>query len=172
LDYSNENIYILHNKYNYKNTIYLPYIYNNNEIFNINKTKDICIITSKNNKYRYKIINEYKLNIDIIEGWYLKRDNILFQYKILLNISAFKNFKIFEIIRCYRCLYNKMIIISDRKFKEELIDYNKHILFVDIDKLDIIIKDVIENYEIYYKKLDLDNIDIHYFDNYIKNIKL
>jgi hypothetical protein len=34
-----------------------------------------------------------KLKIDIIEGWDKKRDEILFKYKILVNLSGSSNYK-------------------------------------------------------------------------------
>lgn len=84
-----------------------------------------------------------------------------------MNISAKDNYNIFETIRCYRCLFNKMIIISEMKYNIELIDYSKHILFAKLKDIPKLINDVINNYEYYYKLLDLDNIDIHLNDKLI-----
>lgn len=168
IDYSKENIDIL-NKNNIHNIIYFPYIYNQNEFLNINKTNNICTMKPCES-YRNRIVaNIQKHNIDInfINGWNKRRDKVLFSHKILLNLSLFDNYKIFETIRCNRCLFNKMIIISDKKYNSDLIDYSKHIIFVDSVDLPNKIKDVIDNYEKYYKLLDLDNIDMHINDDLI-----
>jgi hypothetical protein len=169
LDYSKENIDIFNNKYYLNNIYYLPYIYNKNEILNIEKINDICCIYSSN-KYRLNIINKIK-NIKYIDAFYEERDKILFSYKILINISYNLEYKIFEVIRCYRCLFNKMIIISDHKYNENLIDYKKHILFTDYENIPILAEKVLNNYEYYYKLLDLDNIDIDVNKVYINNLK-
>ena len=84
---------------------------------------------------------------------------LLFQHKIILNISAAEDYNIFETIRCNRCLFNKMIIISEEKYKKELIDYANHILFTKIEDIPHLANKVLLNYEYYYKKLDLDNIN-------------
>lgn len=174
IDYSKENIHILNNN-NIMNVIYFPYIYNDNEILNIKKTKNICTMKPEKS-FRINVINNIKKNnidINYIDGWNIKRDNVLFSHKILLNISARSNYNIFETIRCYRCLFNKMIIISDKKYKPEIVDYYEHILFIDLEDLPNKINDVISNYEKYYKLLNLDNINIHLNDNLIdKNILL
>jgi hypothetical protein len=168
IDYSKENINILNNN-NIMNIIYFPYLYNDNEILNIKKINNICTMNPVKN-HRINIMNNLKNNniqINYINGWRIKRDNKLFSHKILLNISARSNFHIFETIRCNRCLFNKMIIISDKKYKHELIDYSEHILFVDIEELETKINDVIANYEKYYKLLNIDNINIHLNDHLI-----
>jgi hypothetical protein len=53
-----------------------------------------------------------------------------------------------------------MIVISDTKYNKNLIDYNNHILFAKIEKMPDLIKKVIDNYDYYYTKLDIDNVDI------------
>ncbi len=121
---------------------------------------------------RSKVMNEYfkNIKIDHVRGWNKTRDYTLFKYKILLNISAKENYNIFESIRCYRCLFNKMIIISEEKYKKELIDYEHHIIFAKIEDIPEIINNVISNYEFYYKKLDLDNIN-YKLNNHLIDLK-
>jgi hypothetical protein len=172
IDYSKENIDIMNNN-NIKNVLYFPYIYNEDEIYNIPKQKDICMLHS-NTTRRSEIMNNYfkNIKIDHVRGWKKYRDNILFKYKIILNISAREDYNIFESIRCYRCLFNKMIIISEEKYKKELIDYENHIIFAKIEDIPEIINNVLSNYDYYYKKLDLDNINYtlnnHFID--LKNL--
>jgi hypothetical protein len=174
IDYSNENINILHIN-NIFNVIYFPYIYNSIEIYNLKKENLICSISPKNTPRRELIYN--KLNIDNnftitpILGFGRKRDELLFTHKILLNISANDDFNIFETIRCYRCLFNKMIIISEIKYKQDLIDYNKHILFCKLEDIYNLINDVINNYEYYYNLLELDDININ-LNNELINSKI
>ena len=52
-----------------------------------------------------------------------------------------------------------MIIISDEKYNTELIDYAHHMLFAKLKDISELITEVISNYDYYYKKLDLDNIN-------------
>ena len=173
IDYSRENIDIL-NKNNVQNVIYFPYIYNNNEIYNFTKIKNTCGISLNNTPRRKNLINSTifkNLNIDMINGWNKVRDHKLFKYKILINLSAGDDYNIFETIRCNRCLFNKMIIISDIKHNKDLIDYQNHILFSKIQDMPNLISEVLNNYQYYYNTLNIDNIDTQLNNHLInKNI--
>ena len=174
IDYSKENIYIMNNS-NIKNTIYFPYIYNPDEIYNFTKTEDICGISANNTPRRQnflKLLYNNNVNINNITGWNRRRDKKLFKYKIILNISAQEDRNIFETMRCNRCLFNKMIIISEEKYKTELIDYANHILFAKFTDIPKLANEVLSNYEYYYKKLDLDNIDYTLNNHLISKEKL
>ena len=157
IDYSDYNLSFYKNHFNSQ---LIEYQYNNNEILNLKKTKDVVFIGTTSN-YRSEIINRIKKNnkIDQIFGWGLDRDKKLFQYKILVNISYNENYKIFESIRCYRCLFNKMIIISDIKDDSESIKYKDNIIFVKYDEIPNKVNEVLDNYQYYYDKLDLNNIE-------------
>jgi len=117
IDYSYSNLK-KYNTINHNKKFFLPYQINYNEIYDIKKNNDICIIGFDLLPYRQHIINLLKdksINVDLVSGFGKERDDILFQYKIILNISAFNYFKTFESLRCDRCVYNRMIVISDCK---------------------------------------------------------
>ncbi len=161
IDYSKENIDIM-TKEGVKNIIYFPYIYKQDEIYNLNKTGGICGIALQNTTRRRLIMNIGMFNnikINNIIGWKENRDKDLFKHRIILNISAGNDYNVFESIRCYRCLFNKMIVVSEEKYKKELIDYADHMIFANIKNIPKILKDVEANYEHYYKKLGLDNVN-------------
>jgi hypothetical protein len=159
LDYSKENLKYYDGYY----TKFLQYQLNYDEIYNLPKTKNICIIPNITT-YRQNIINELQnkgVNIDIISGWKKERDEKLFTYKILVNLCNEKDYKIFESIRCDRCIFNRMIVISDKK--DDMYSYylKDYIIFEDYNKITDKIIDVINNYDMYYKKLGLDTLDLN-----------
>ena len=162
LDYSKSNFKYYDGYY----VKFLQYQLNLDEIYNIPKTKLICMMKPNGintTDYRQIIIDKLKLNninIDLISGWKKERDIELFSHKILLNISNTPDYKIFESIRCDRCLFNKMIIISDKKEDYDTYYYKDYIIFEDYDKIIDKVNDVINNYDTYYKKLGLDVLDI------------
>lgn len=154
--------------YSYKNMLYynsqfktqhIEYKYNPSEILNLKKKRNIAFIGSKS-EYRDYILNGINKSVHVshIHGWGKERDKELFKYKILVNISYNKNYKIFESIRCYRCLFNKMIIISDMKDDIEHLKYKDFIIFVKYDNLINKVIEVYNNYKFYYRKLNLENI--------------
>ena len=137
----------------------LPYQINYKEIFNITKEKDICLIGIAgeipfNRANIINLLNEKNVSVDIVSGFNKIRDNELFKYKIILNISYCPNdYRIFETMRCDRCIYNKMIVISD--IKEEIENYhlNKYMIFVNYNEIVDKVLDVLNNYEKYYNEL-------------------
>ena len=157
----------------------LPYQINyneiNNEYKNKNKNKNVCLIGTQDNIpfNRQNIINllkEKNINVDIISGFNKDRDNELFKYKIILNISYFSdNYKIFESLRCDRCIYNKMIVISD--LKDDINDYYlyKYIIFVNYNEIVNTVINVINNYEYYYNKL-FSNFDFKEIENKLTHL--
>lgn len=144
IDYSMENLNFIKNKEKF----YLPYQINYEEIYNFEKSKNVCMMWNQSPKRQFIIDALKKKNIitDIIKGYGNERDNILFKYKIILNISYDDTYNIFESIRCDRCIYNKMIVISDKKINFENYYLNKYIIFEDYDKLVEKVEFVLNNY--------------------------
>ena len=159
IDYSRGNL-----KYytNFKPKL-IEYQINNNEILNLPKTNNICIINGLSER-RQQIINQLKeknINVDIINGWKNERDSKLFTYKIILNIGYSDEYKIMESIRCNRCVYNKMIVISDIREDMDSYPLKNNVIFVEYDKLTDKVIEVLNNYENYYQKLGLDTLDLN-----------
>lgn len=166
IDYSFSNIEIINNK---KNIFYLPYMVNKNEILNIQKTKDVCFIGAVS-PYRTKIINMLKkkgTNVDIIDGWEKERDLKLFSYKILLNIHYILEYKVFEQLRCNRCIMNKMIVISEKN-ADTYFEMKEHLIETEYENLVSTVIYVLSNYEMVYQNL-FKNFDINKIE---KNYKL
>lgn len=164
IDYSLANIKCLAP---YKEHIYyLPYMVNKDEIFNYKKIYDIAAIGLWTDSYRLNITNQLS-NVNIIEGFDNARDDMLFKHKILLNVHFNEKFKIFEQIRCNRCIFNKMIVITEKSLDNnyELKDY---IIECDYDNLVSVTNDVLNNYEYYYNKIFKD-FDIKKIEKMYKN---
>ena len=159
LDYSRANMKYYDGYY----TKFLSYQLNYDEIYNLPKQNDICIMSGES-PYRRNIINEITnkgYNIDIISGWKKERDAKLFTYKIILNISFKEDYKIFEALRCDRCIFNRMIVISDKKEDMDLYNLKDYVIFEDYDKIADKAIEVLNNYDMYYKKLGLDTLDLN-----------
>jgi len=155
IDYSYSNM-VYYNHFQH-NKFLLPYQINLNEILNLNKEKNICLIGDHyippNRQYIIDILNQKNIHVDIINGFGKQRDEQLFEYKIILNISYHKDFNIFESIRCDRCIYNKMIVISDMKNHIENYHLKDYVIFEEYENIPNKVADVITNYEYYYDKL-------------------
>ena len=170
IDYNISNINY-YNREKYKYIYYLPYQINPKEIFNYSKVNNICMIDSKS-KYRLNIIN--KLNsmgypINIIKGFGAQRDQLLFTHKILINISHNPQYNILETMRCDRCIYNKMIVISDYKEDMEKYYLKEHIIFVPYNEIVKKVIEVMQNYKYYYDIL-FKNFNYEELDKKIKEL--
>ena len=103
---------------------------------------------------RGKIYDQLKpWNLSNIQGFGTDRDLKLFKHKILLNIHRNEDTLVFEEIRCTRCIFNKMIVITEDSINIDNYMYRKHIIVVPYN--DIVSKtiDVIQKYDYYYNLL-------------------
>lgn len=171
IDYSYANTKLLKNK-----SLYLPYQINQLDIHNYEKNLGVAIIGTQSER-RTWIYDELKkyLPIDWIIGWGEERDIQLFRYKILLNVHFRTDYNVFEEIRCNRCVFNKMIVISeinipDKKCKIK----NEYVIECEYEKIVGLVIEIYKNYDKYYKKIygtfNLDELDEYYIKFYEKII--
>ncbi len=142
---------------------FIEYQINTKEIYNYEKNKGICIIGNIY-PYRAPIIEKIKnkgYNVDVINGWNKERDQKLFTYKIIINIDQSEEHKLMEPIRCNRCIFNKMIVVSNKKEDQDLYSLKDYMIFEEYDLLADKVIEVFNNYEIYYKNLGLDTLDLN-----------
>ena len=157
-DYSYANMELLKNN-NIKSML-LPYGIYKNEIYNFEKNIDISTISfkskgnclSRRNHIYNLLINNFKDVVDI-KGWGYERDNLLFRSKILINVHHSTDYTIFEEIRCNRCIFNKIIVISEYSYKWENFPLKEHMIFTDYDNIINKTKEVLNNYDYYYNLL-------------------
>jgi hypothetical protein len=156
LDYSLENIKV--------NTIslpkyYFPYQYNPNEVHNYEKTKDVCFVGLNENSRRGNILAQIP-NITVLENVYGKsRDKILFRHKILVNIHYANVFSIHEQIRTTRCVFNKMIVITEPSSDDSLVPLRDFMIIVPYEMIPKTVQFVLENYESVYTRLFCKSFD-------------
>lgn len=161
IDYSHANIKLLNNK-----SLFFPYGINHDEIKNWDKPYDICFVGAISEK-RKKILDELhnqKINVTCITD--IKgnqRDEYVFRHKILINIHYDNTFKIYESIRCDRCIFNKMIVITESSlFDDELLIADK-LIIVDYEHFVEKVINVLENYDSIYNEL------FHEYDKFMEN---
>jgi hypothetical protein len=168
LDYSIENVRYANEKYSRHNINYLPYGYNSDEVYNYEKVNNICMITASRIRRRRTFLKFRckRFPITIIESFGKVRDEILFRHKIMLNVHFDTDYGIHEVIRCDRCVFNKMIVISEKSFYND-IKLRDFMIFTDYNKMYETAVDVLKNYDYYYNKLFVEQD----FDLFITNYK-
>lgn len=163
LDYSKKNIELIKNQIKSGRFFLIPYGINPQEITtSIKKEKSGCFLGPMS-PHREKILDQTKkedMKINRLKGWGKERDNRLFKNAILINIHKdISRFRVFEEIRCNRCLYNGMMVISEKSLMD-----TEHPLFKRISWFDgkedfkRVVNNAFENYEEYLKQFDFKKI--------------
>lgn len=57
-------------------------------------------------------------------------------------------------------------------YNKNLVDNNEHILFTGKYNIPNLLNDVLNNYNEYYQKLNIDNVNIDFHKNYIESFNL
>jgi hypothetical protein len=188
-DYSEQNIKIIkENTFIQENKIncyYLPYQYNKKEIdfLKSESTKEKKLITcgcqtDRRKQIREDLLENHGLKIDVANGFYDARDKFMMKYKILVNISTKDEFTIYEHIRCDRLLFAGMVIISEHKTDEDLLDISEFIIWCNKEELSEKIEEVLLNYDYYSKKITQEKINIisnkrrDIYNNFRKNMEI
>jgi len=175
IDYSLENIEWLKENYNNLEIIHLPFPVKINQT--LNKKKIYNVISLLNSSERKKVAESIGGNIlDFNNKWGDIRDELISESKILLNIHYNSNYGVFESIRCYNALQYKTLIVSEDSkwcYNDLLEDM---IFFAPKDKLKEAIRDVLDNYDMYYQYIfspeKINNVDIRIEKCYVKALKI
>jgi hypothetical protein len=182
IDYSESNIRIIkEHEFITKHDIkcyYIPYQYNKKEVDFLRSIKTdekkICtcgVMTGRRKNIVDKLMNEQTIKVDPIKGFGELRDKQLMKYKILLNLSVAENHGIYEHIRCDRLIFSKMIIISEKKYDNNLLDVYDLVLWYDVNAMAEKIREVIRNYSGYKNMISdekLEKIASDRFKTYTK----
>jgi hypothetical protein len=150
LDYSLENI----KTYNVNVPVYyLPYQYNPNEIYDYPKTKGVCFVGLNENDRRRTVLAKIP-DVTVFQTVYGKeRDKELFQHKVLVNIHYSGEFVVHEQIRTTRCVFNKMIVVTESSSDDSLVPLRDFMIIVPYDEIADTVARVLSNYEHYYTQL-------------------
>ena len=153
IDYSEENVCVLRESEHPEKLItFIPYQVNPKELSPTNtKTNGSCFIGCLSPR-RKKILQKIG-NVNIVKGWNTERDRHLFTHKIMVNIHFDEDYGINEQLRINRCIFNRVIVVSERSAHDELLYLKKYIVFCDYDEIPDKVRDIADNYEYYHEKI-------------------
>jgi hypothetical protein len=153
IEYSEENVCLLcEHKYPEKQITFIPYQVNPKELTAVvPKTNGSCFIGCLSPR-RQRILQKIG-NVNIVKGWGAQRDIHLFTHKIMVNIHFNEDYRINEQLRINRCIFNRIIVVSERSVHDELLYLNKYIVFCDYDKIPDTVTNIMNNYEYYLEKI-------------------
>ncbi len=159
IDYSQQNVNIIKEKIKNIKSYYIPYQYNKKEIdflTSCSSHEKRIVTCGCNTGRRSRILNglhDEGIKINNAKGFGPERDKNIMSHMILLNISAHDDFSIYEHIRCDRLIFAKMVIVSDHKTDEHLLDMHKFIVWSNDNDFSTTICEVLNNYDYYKNKI-------------------
>jgi hypothetical protein len=148
---------------------YLPYQVNDSEIFDYPKIRDVVSVGWESD-YRFNVrtqLLQKNIQVNHINGLFGgERDQLLFKSKILVNVHYKEEYKVFEEMRCNRCIFNKMIVITEKSIYNEKNRLRKHMIECEYSEIPDMVEKVLNSYDYYYYKLfagfDLEEIKQYY----------
>mgnify|MGYP000109049451 CR=1 FL=1 len=174
LDYSKENVLIWKNELNHDvYGILEPYYPIQNQIPKSKKSLDYLALV--NHDYRPKYIDTYLPNIknrirNFLGHFGKERRKILEITKIMINIHTGPNFRVGELFRVNEAIANKVIIISQNCYRNDLLSLRDYIIFCNDDEMENKCCEVLNNYDMYYNKF-FEGENLSRLENIISDIK-
>jgi len=163
IDKSFTNIIILKK---YKEVLYLPCQIFDNYIFNYEKKKDI-IIFNKKTEYIKKLCNNIHYEITDLSTIKENKFKIIAEHKILLLFNDSTEYYN-EILYQY-CIYNKVLIINDKKLSIYNDFLKGYIIEIEYDLIPSYIDYMLNNYiEVYNNTYD--NFNLNYIKKNVKEM--
>jgi hypothetical protein len=171
IDYSEENIVFLNEKYN--NYLLLPFFDN---FYFSPYIKNIDVLSITNNQYRKTFFNNIILDkkytkLDIEDIYFFDRDDLFNKSKIYINIHSSTEHLTMEMIRIINLIMRKVIVISQNSVFKDILFFNKYIIICeDENDFSNTTNNILNNYHEYFYKIykDFDDNYLEYID-FIKN---
>lgn len=168
IDYSEENIPYFENIY--------PHIFLLPPHFKtIKNEKTIDMLSLKNNEYRSNILDQIILknkdklyNIHCFSNVFGNERDILYsQSKIYLNLHCSESHKTMELIRIVNLLSKRVIVLTQNSIHKDLVFIkDSFITFENTEDINELIKEILDNYDMYYNKL-FSNENLKLYNDYI-----
>jgi len=113
------------------------------------KTRDVMNIGNTSSYRQHFLVYLWSKGIDIkyIRGFGKKRDAEVFSFKILVNIHFAEDFNIHEHIRTDRCVYEKIIVITEPSLFTNDLPLRPFLIVANREEIPSLIHSILSNYE-------------------------
>jgi hypothetical protein len=143
-----------------RNSKLWPYLPNPEECCSFEpKSKDVAFIgcLSSRRQLTIDLLRQAGVSVTVITEWGAVRDNHLWQHKVLVNIHFADNYQVFEEIRCNRCLFNQMLIVSEDSLLDEEHPVKEFVFFRPYMELVAQIQFLLQHYDVIHRNLYSNN---------------
>ena len=121
-------------------------------------SQPVAFVGDTNSSYRQEILESLGDKVKVISSTFgARRDHMLSQAQILLNIHFGPSYTIFEELRCLPCVLRKMIVVSERSQFPKDHPLYPFIIFVPYQRLAQAVQGAITHYDALFAKLYTNN---------------
>lgn len=161
IDYSRVNRdMIVKNNPGLNQTVVMPYFVNHpaEDSSDVPKTKSVAFIGASSARRR-RVLSVVSGTVGggdqftWIKAFGAARDAQLWKHRVLVNIHHADSWTIFEEIRCNRCVFNQMIVVSEESQLDPEHPIRRYVVFAPLDRISATVRHVVDNYEDVHKKL-------------------
>jgi hypothetical protein len=106
---------------------------------------------------RRRLLAEKIPNMTVLGGYHpifgQDRDDVLFKHKLLVNVHSKQELRTHEEMRTFRCVFNKMIVVTETSDDDHTNPLRNHMIIVDFEDIPKTVEKVLANYSEYYNRL-------------------
>jgi hypothetical protein len=122
-------------------------------------SQPVAFVGDTNSRYRQEILDSLGDKVKVISSTFgARRDHLLSQAQILVNIHFGPSYTIFEELRCLPCVLRKMIVVSERSQFPKDHPLYPFIIFAPYQRLAQAVHSTITHYEALFTKLYTNNL--------------
>jgi hypothetical protein len=92
-------------------------------------------------------------NATNILGFGKKRDDVLFQHKVLVNVHATEEYHVHEHMRTDRCVYQEMIVVTEPSIHTEQLPLRPYMVVEERSKIPVRVQSILEHYDAVHQQL-------------------
>ena len=116
------------------------------------KVGDACMVWADGFLNRWSVFSQIP-NATNILGFGKKRDDSLFQHKILVNVHATDEYNVHEHMRTDRCVYQGMIVVTEPSINTDKLPLRPYMVVEERSKIAARVQFILENYDAVHQQL-------------------
>jgi len=116
------------------------------------KVRDACMVWADGFLNRWSVFSSIP-NATNILGFGKKRDDVLFQHKVLVNVHATDEYNVHEHMRTDRCVYQEMIVVTEPSIHTEQLPLRPYMVVEERSKIPARVQSILEHYDAVHQQL-------------------
>ena len=116
------------------------------------KGRGACMVWADGFLNRWSVFSSIP-NASNILGFGKKRDDVLFEHKVLVNVHATDEYNIHEHMRTDRCIYQEIIVVTEPSVYTDKLPLRQYMVVEERSKIPARVQSILENYKAVHQQL-------------------